>query len=207
MIFQRLPVALSALLVVALSGTVYWQLKPLLEPKKQVTVSAKTVNLNAPTNKRDHNISAFKLFGNASSPKVVNPVQQKLPVTKLRLTLTGVLASLSATEASALIEGPDKKTENYRIGEELPGNAILKHVYADRVIVERAGRLENLYFPEVISSGISAANDNLPDYSTTPPPVPIRAPQTSPDSTMDARKQSIKDRLSKLRKRIINKQN
>lgn len=210
MIFQRLPVALAILLAALLAGAIYWQLQPVLEPGSRPVIPPPTPQATTRNNTRDHNIASFQLFGNATQPEIVAPVQKTLPVTKLRLTLTGVVASASETTASALIEGPDRETQYYKVGDQLPGNATLKQVYADRVIVDRAGQLENLYFPEVASVGLSRNNNNLPDYSTpaySPPKVPVRHSNADSNSIANARKQSIKDRLSKLRKRIINKNN
>ena len=57
-----------------------------------------------------------------------------------------MLAGKNNILASALIEGPNRKTRNYRVDEEVPGGAILKQVYPDRVVLERSGNLENLIF-------------------------------------------------------------
>jgi general secretion pathway protein C len=129
----------------------------------------------------------------------------------LRLKLTGILsAAADDTLAGALIEGPDRETLYYRPGESLPGNATLKQVYPDRVVIDRSGRLENLYFPEEFNSPAlasyqepaqdeSATYDYNQDQSGSSEPEEVSASQVG-----EARKASIKERLSKLRSRLMN---
>jgi len=79
-------------------------------------------------------------------------------------------------------------------------------VHANRIIIERGGKLENLYFPETDDSrGVElAAIDN----NTQPDPVQARqgggsqtrAPST-PQAT-DERREQIRQRLEELRERL-----
>ena len=210
MLSYRLPQIIALFLFAIISGGVYIQLSPLFfapDVSTNITTpknSGQTVQ-QTESPKSTHNIASFKLFGDAKKiiekPKVVS---KDLPKTKLRLTLTGVMASGQHENASALVEGPDKETLNYRIDDELPGGAILKQVYNDRIVIERAGRLENLVFVEKRPIGIetyeppeedSEEFENTVSSSSTPPPT-TRAGNPG-------RTQGIKDRLSKLRKRML----
>lgn len=111
------------------------------------------------------------LFGQPQATQSQQPLQtENLPATNLRLTLRGVSASSGEESASVLVEGPDQQTQVYRIGDNLPGNAILRAIYPTRVVIERNGRLENLYFPEQDDS--SAAIPVYQDIPTYEEPAP-----------------------------------
>jgi general secretion pathway protein C len=208
MLSARLPIFLAIILCIILAGVFSWQLLPFYKmsqnPNEINSTSTNNELLSTKKNRKTaHNIAAFQLFGNsAQKTKQAAPVNKVLPKTTLKLTLTGVLVSDNIEEAGALIQGPDKETINYKINDELPGGATLKQVFHDRVVVERSGRLENLVFIETRPIGIQAYNDpnevedNL--LSNRPPPPTKTNSPLSP-----ARTQSIKDRLSKLRKRML----
>jgi len=215
MLLARLPLLVSILLCLALAGAMYWQLMPFYQ---QVMLETKAVSANKYTqitaapkaqNKKTQNIAAFQLFGNTNSkPKKAAPVAKNLPKTTLKLTLTGVLASTNKKQASALIQGPNKETINYKINDELPGGATLKDVFSDRVVIERSGRLENLVFIETRPIGIETHKDDIPETnqynentSSASGKVPSNRPTGQPINP--ARTQSIKERLSKLRSRML----
>ena len=154
MLSNRLPLLIALLLAAVTAGGLTMQLLPIYQAEEDKTKTSKAapqlLKQESLTETRTHNIASFKLFGDMN--KVIaapTPIAKDLPKTNLKLKLTGVMASTASAEASALIEGPDKKTLNYRIDDELPGGASLKQVYADRVVIERSGRLENLVFVEV----------------------------------------------------------
>jgi len=215
MLAQRLPLITAIALCLLISGLIYWQIKPMLLPflkgqeLNQIALSAELEQshqdqqIQAQNTQKNYTIANFKLFGDASKPvrkEVV--VTENLPETTLRLTLTGVLAGKDNIQASALIEGPDRQTRNYRVSEEVPGGAILREVYADRVVLERSGRLENLIFEETRSIGIL-------QQAAVAPETPVYAPmnlhqQSAPDldSFNQQQTQQIKDRLSRLRNRL-----
>ena len=147
MLAQRLPFLTAIALCFLISGLIYWQLHPMILPLLQgqdMSQSTASQLLNHTTqieviekseiSQKNYNIAKFKLFGDASTPVKKAPVvTEKLPQTTLRLTLSGVMAGKDNILASALIEGPDRQTRNYRVDEEVPGGAILREVYADRV--------------------------------------------------------------------------
>lgn len=89
-------------------------------------------------------IANWHLFGNAQSLAVTN-APTVAPETKLNLVLSGVIASPMQENAVAIIAaGASAAEKSYAIGDSLPGGAILKEVYGDRVIIEYRGRAENL---------------------------------------------------------------
>jgi len=89
-------------------------------------------------------LSSLDLFGAASGES--EPVEmdtENLPETNLRLFTRGVLAADGDFPGSALIEDEKSKTEANLVGDELPGNATLRSVHPNRVIIERPGKPEN----------------------------------------------------------------
>jgi len=66
------------------------------------------------------------------------------PDTRLKLVLRGVFASEESGKAQAIIADPRGKEEHYAVGDSLPGNAELREVHPDRVILQRNGRYETL---------------------------------------------------------------
>ncbi|WP_228735923.1 type II secretion system protein N [Marinobacter sp. LV10MA510-1] len=141
---------------------------------------------------------------------------ENLPETNLQLTLRGVLAATGDFAGSALIEDERNNTDAYLVGDTLPGNAILRSVHPARIIIERSGKLEKLYFPEIDSpSGLSAvANETQsPEPAYTPPVLPNPA-LSQPDlsqstgaptaSTDEQRRAEIRERLEQLRHSLRN---
>jgi len=208
MILSRLPILCALLLCIAVAGGIYWQVIPLFQTNNSTQTIANTgVNLPAKAAiKKDYNIASFKLFGDADLKQApITTEQKKLPKTRLKLTLTGVLVNPSSQSAGALIVGPDKQTQHYKINDKLPGGATLKQVFPDRVVVNRNGRLENLYFTEIASTGIERVSTYEEPEDTVKPvqPHPQATQNNRANGLSSARNQSIKDRLSKLKKRLL----
>jgi general secretion pathway protein C len=162
-------------------------------------------------------LSSFELFG--SSQINAPDVQQNtdnLPETNLQLTLRGVLAANGDFAGSALIEDERSNTDAYLVGDTLPGNATLRSVHPTRVIIERSGKLENLYFPEIDSrNGLSAVAAEVPNPEPPyTPPAPSNSavsqptgPQPSGASsspTDEQRRAEIRERLEQLRQSLRN---
>jgi general secretion pathway protein C len=155
-------------------------------------------------------LDSIDLFGRAD-PEALAAGQdtEDLPETNLRLFLRGVLAGTEEQPGSALVEDDRGRTEVYIIGDELPGNARLRSVHANRIIIERSGKLENLYFPETDDSrGMELAaidsqgqpNEQAGDGSANPASGQSR-PMATPQAT-DERRQQIRQRLEELRQRL-----
>lgn len=89
------------------------------------------------------------------------------------------------------------------VGDSLPGDALLRTVLSNRVILERNGKLENLYFPETEDRrGVELATDS--QLQTVPPseqnPAAGPAIEASPDG--QARQEEIRRRLEQTRQRL-----
>jgi general secretion pathway protein C len=130
------------------------------------------------TRRSPSELVSLHMFGRPPTIVVPPPEEQAdLPETRLKLTLRGVSAAAVdryETEktgpdypreraSGALVEGPDRVTEFFRIGANLPGNARLHAVYANRIVIDRKGKLENLSFPE--DSDMSAGFENFDSSS------------------------------------------
>jgi general secretion pathway protein C len=91
-------------------------------------------------------LPGWHLMGVATTKQA--PVAASTPVdapdTRLKLVLRGVFASEESGKAQAIIADPRGKEEHYAVGDSLPGNAELREVHPDRVILQRNGRYETL---------------------------------------------------------------
>src|SRR6056297_1195582 len=153
-------------------------------------------------------LSSLDLFGAVSGESAPAELDtENLPETNLRLFLRGVLAADGEFRGSALIEDDKSKTEAYLVGDELPGNATRRSVHPNRVIIERSGKLENLYFPESEDrSGMSFTADQQEEPAAEAQQAasssPSRAPATA--TSDEQRREEIRRRLEQLRERLRN---
>jgi general secretion pathway protein C len=100
----------------------------------------------AQNNKAQVKMASPSLFGflEVVEKKVVEPTKK----TKLKLTLKGVMPAVEMKDSMAIISSRSKKDEVYRIDAQIIRGVLLKEVYSDHVILERAGKSESLYFDE-----------------------------------------------------------
>ena len=70
------------------------------------------------------------------------------PVTTLALELLGVFEATDPQQSSAVIAEQRQDGEVYQVGQNVPGNAVLAKVFADRVVLQRGSTFETLKFPE-----------------------------------------------------------
>jgi len=104
-------------------------------------------------------IASSYLFGHLSADHQLTG-QSNFPTTSMQLILRGAFTSTNPERGSAIIEGPDGKTHSYRVGNRLYGQAELRQVYADRVVLSRNGELETLQFPVIQPTSNEESNDN-----------------------------------------------
>ena len=82
------------------------------------------------------------------------------PETTLSLTLKGILAIEADGKGSVIISSNRGEDKTYQVGQSIEGadGATLHSVYADRVLLDRNGRLETLRLPkELPASGSPTA--------------------------------------------------
>lgn len=87
-------------------------------------------------------IANLHLFGAAD----IQAAEIVAPETKLNLELRGIFAVGEKDGLAMIASGNDE--EVYAVGDRLPGNATLKAVYADRVLLESSRGLETLPLPK-----------------------------------------------------------
>ena len=94
------------------------------------------------------------------------------PDTTLALTLHGIVAGKRASDSRALIV-VNGDEEPYAVGAQLPGGAVIRSIYPDRVLLARDGRLEALRLP---TDDTSAAGTSMQQPAAMRPQV-TAAPQ------------------------------
>jgi general secretion pathway protein C len=95
------------------------------------------------------------------------------PETTLSLTLKGILAKAEDTNGGAIISSNRGEDKAYQVGQSIEGadGATLHSVYADRVLLNRSGRLETLRLPKELAT------------SAPPMGMPSPLPQASAPAT------------------------
>jgi general secretion pathway protein C len=117
----------------------------------------------------------WHLFGEVvqdTTPVARPSVPLDAPDTRLKLILRGAFASADPEYARAIIADPRGKEEMYAAGDQVPGNAELKEIHPDRVILMRGGRFETLRLPRDQQSGSGGGvTINAPSYRTSVNPA------------------------------------
>ena len=155
------PAVTSSALVIALASTMSdltWDLvpenpyvaPPEISSQKISNATTSTASSNAPGYAGITNSHLFGIAKNETVKPVIAPVPtaQEAPDTQLRLTLKGVVASADMMDAWAIVADGTSNEDSYGIDEPLPGGAILKEIYSDRIILLHNGRLETLRLPK-----------------------------------------------------------
>lgn len=149
----RLSITLLLALLIARTGAgLSWQIAaPLLnhDPPLSTTIIPEP---RAPKLTRPRGLprpsAEIALFGQAvgsSSATETLPLEDA-PVTTLSLLLKGVIAAQPMSRALAIIADKGGSNEQlYGLGEQIPGNASIREIHADRVIISRGGILETLF--------------------------------------------------------------
>src|SRR5690554_134580 len=209
-LFLALAAALSMIALTGWQGYRFWQ-----SETNQATRVAQPATSQERTGPAvpEVGLANFALFGARSEgdgPAITDT--ENLPETNLRLSLRGVLAADGDFPGSALVEDDKNNTEAYLVGDELPGNAKLRTVFANRVVSERTGKLENLYFPENEDrSRFEITSTDQPKSSVQPQPVQQTTPRPTATATATAssandqqRREEIRQRLEQLQQRLQN---
>ena len=148
----RLRALVHVLLILLLAyglAQLSWRLLPQPEPQALLpvtTLASKTVS-GGVSNGRVQQLPGWHLFGEVAQQSVA-PAPVDLPETNLRLTLRGLIASPNQAEARAIVADPSGNENFYKVGDKLPGNADLKEIHADRIVIQRGGRYETLKLPK-----------------------------------------------------------
>jgi general secretion pathway protein C len=175
---QYAPPGVTAVLVIAIAyqlATLTWALVPGSTPAAVAPASRPSSTTTAPA--ADYSaLTGSHLFGEAAEqPQVAAAPVVDAPDTTLSLTLTGILSKNEDGSGSVLIKNSRNVEKTYWVGQDIEGadGAKLHSVYADRVLLDRSGRLETLRFPKDLSAstGSPMAMPPLPQTQTQPAPL------------------------------------
>lgn len=140
--------------------------------------------------------SSQHIFGEAGSvaPRVVAR-EKKMPETRLKLALVGVYSAQPADQAIAIISANGKPEEVFRVGETVTGQAILKEVHSNQVVIDNNGRQEIVKLPEKVatSSVRNVGMENLPRGNATSSIGGNNAPIELPESPKAIRDTLVKN--------------
>ena len=169
---RRLATGVSVLFVVAcayLLVEITWMLFPQAN-EGALPVQSGSGSIDSRQVQQDNfrQLTAANVFG--ASQNVAVSRQVKAPVTRLNLTLKGVLAAVPMTLASAIIaQGKSGKEEIYSVNDKMPGGVLVKEIHPEHVVLERSGRREILKLQKL--SGVnfkSATNIRSSRFSSSP---------------------------------------
>ncbi len=134
------------------------------------------------------------LFGEGQDSKS-QPTTQELPKTSLNLTLRGALAGDTTTDSSAIIQDGSGQDRFYRIGDTLPGGAVLDQVHPHHIVIRYQGALQKLMFPE-LSSDKGLESVAYPQTPSMPKEIPGLSDQYQENA------KALEDRMEQLRQRL-----
>lgn len=142
----------ASVLLILLLAWLLAQLTWSLIPRKatQATVASAPASVAHPAVEAGQ-VADRHLFGTASAQGNAS----NAPDTTLNLTLHGIVAGKRASDSRALIV-VNGDEEPYAVGAQLPGGAVIRSIYPDRVLLARDGRLEALRLPHDDSNGTGA---------------------------------------------------
>jgi len=95
------------------------------------------------------------------------------PAGVVSLVLSGILAHDDTSSGLAILGECLERTHLYAVGDHLPGGALLRAVFPDRVVIERSGRVDTLTLPKGATLGrssvLAAAADARPQSAEAEP--------------------------------------
>jgi len=185
---RYLPPGVTAVLVIAIAyqlATLTWTLVPGSAPVP--APAARNVDAGGAAPSTDYTVlTSSHLFGKAADqPQPVAAAVIDAPETTLSLTLKGILAKEEDTSGGAIISSNRGEDRAYQIGQAIDGadGATLHSVYADRVLLNRSGRLETL---------------RLPKELTASPGAPMAAPMPQAAQPASSLREVISENASRL---------
>ena len=160
-----LVVVMLAFFLLSYAAELTWR----LWPQPYSSSSLENISISQSVSPEDSNsrlnladIKRLNLFGDFDAEPMKETKATDAPVTRLNLTLTGVVASSVKDQGAAIIENRNQQ-QTYGIGEKIEGTSVsLKEVYADRVIIKNGSSNETLMLDGV------DYNKNTSELSQTP---------------------------------------
>jgi general secretion pathway protein C len=161
---RYLQPAVVAAFVIAIAyqlATLTWTLVPGSVPAAAPTAPPSS-GVNPASGSDFNSLLDSHLFGEAADVPAPAPAAVlDAPDTNLSLTLKGILAvdaEPTGPNGAVMISTNRGEDRNYRTGQTIDGadGATLHSVYADRVLLNRGGRLETLRFPKELTTSTSS---------------------------------------------------
>lgn len=156
-VLAKLPPVVNIIMVLLVAqslAVLTWKLIPSpVLPVAPADLGTAPVSSHVPSSQTvaRYEIANWHLFGDASvvplAPEAPEMIPEDAPDTRLSLTLLGVIAG-GDLNAWAIISDRSGNEETYGIDSPVPGGAVLKEIFADRVILLHNGRLETLRLPQ-----------------------------------------------------------
>lgn len=148
---RRWTTALLTVLLAVSLAQLTWRLWPaatLPEPPPRPVADGSGGAAGESPLQQAQRVAALHLFGAPSERAVpARPEARDAPETQLDLTLHGVVATGNPVTARAIIQHGRGDERPYRLGDEIPGGAVIREILTDRVVLERNGRYETLRLP------------------------------------------------------------
>ena len=143
-----LPGITSTLIALMMGWWAVVQVLPLLieDKSKNTTTSISTSPPAAIANKQLP-LNILNLFGIVENKAAVNKASTT-KVTKLKLTLRGILATEDPRQGVAQIQNAKNEERHFVVSDSVFGQATLEEIHIDRVILLHNGRYETLILPE-----------------------------------------------------------
>ncbi len=114
-----------------------------ISPIDSTVSTAPTQVPTGPKNGLAENVLSASLFG-VYVPNNLNNVKKSM----LDVTLFGILLSNNTNDSQVIIGSASGDERSYKIGDQIPGGAVIKRITGDGVLVERNGALESLSLPK-----------------------------------------------------------
>jgi general secretion pathway protein C len=162
----KLALGVTVLLVVLLAdrlAVLAWWLVPVPQPEQSDQPLRGVIPGGAQSGDQEgyEQVAAWSLFGKVgvreAPQKKVEETPSKAPETKLNLVLRGVYHTEDQDRAMAIIASQGGREEVFSVGQRLPGDAELREVRPERVVLFRQGSFESLSFPESKTAGAITA--------------------------------------------------
>lgn len=169
---ERAPLAVSAVLVVAIAAVLAGNVMRLLAPPSPPDPVRSRPPASDPRVDVGSILNAH-LFGRAQAG-AVDPAMA--PVSAANLFLAGTMAGASPEHGWAILGENAQSARVVETGSTLAGGTVLRAVYPDRVVIERDGRVESVMLPRL--SGAAG-------------PYPLRAASSDAGAMIDAVRQAI----------------
>ena len=162
---RSLPLWVSVALVLLLAWQAVQLTWTLLGAQRAPASTPTTTSAPPPATAPAIDVNAIvnaHLFGVAGAPDPASTDPSAVAATQMNLVLVGTIAHSDPQRGYAIIGDSAATAKVYAVGKTITGGTKLHAVYADRVILDRGGKLEALLLPKKYTGGGAVAATPLP---------------------------------------------